>query len=370
MLSDKSEFLILEPYYGGSHRAFVRGLQQYLDFSFTLVSLPARKWKMRMQLAAPLFAGQITELYESGKRYDAILTSSLLDVSVLRVLLQQKGILLPLAVYFHENQFVYPERESSGNNFQFALLNFNTALAADTVAFNSHYNKDTFMNGVRQYLEKIKDIDVKYLVETLERKSLVLYPGIDFSSIDNAKKETGDCKCPVVLWNHRWEHDKGPGTFFDVLLNLAAEKVPFKLIVLGESFRNKPEIFSQVEKQLQGNIIHYGYVKSRDEYADLLRKSDVVVSTAKHEFFGMAVMEAVRAGCRPFVPDRLAYRELFPEQYRYQDDTFGEDLRAVLLDHGILMRLEDTAEITRRFSWPEIAPSYRAWLLDLGKDSV
>lgn len=87
----------------------------------------------------------------------------------------------------------------------------------------------------------------------------------------------------------------------------------------------------------------------------------------KFEFFGMAVMEAVRAGCSPFVPDRLAYRELFPEQYRYQDDTLGKELKTVLLDHGTCMRLEDAAEITRRFSWPEIAPSYRAWLLDLGQ---
>ncbi|MCW5209466.1 DUF3524 domain-containing protein [Desulfobulbus sp. US1] len=50
MCNDPQHILLLEPYYGGSHKAFLIGLQQQLDYRFTLLSLPARKWKMRMQL--------------------------------------------------------------------------------------------------------------------------------------------------------------------------------------------------------------------------------------------------------------------------------------------------------------------------------
>ena len=36
----------------------------------------------------------------------------------------------------------------------------------------------------------------------------------------------------------------------------------------------------------------WGYQKARAEYEASLRQSDVIVSTARHEFFGLAVLEA------------------------------------------------------------------------------
>ena len=38
-----------------------------------------------------------------------------------------------------------------------------------------------------------------------------------------------------------------------------------------------------------------------------------MLSTARHEFFGIAVAEALRAGCLPWLPARLSYPELLPE---------------------------------------------------------
>ncbi len=366
MMSDTPKFLLLEPYYGGSHRAFLLGLQKHLDFSFTLISLPARKWKMRMQLAAPWFAAQIKDLYKAGNRYDGILTSSFLDVAVLRARLQQAGLVIPLAVYFHENQFAYPHQVASADHFQFTAINFNSALAADTIGFNSSYNRDTFFAGVRFYLKKAADIEVKYLADELEKKSLVLYPGIDFSAIDTAAapEKNERSQVPVIVWNHRWEYDKDPDTFFEALMALAKKNIPFKLIVLGESFRYRPEIFDRVAEQFKGILLHFGYVKNRAEYANLLKKSDIVVSTAKHEFFGIAVLEAVRAGCRPLVPDRLSYRELFDQRFRYQPGQLEKELKSLLLRKEPLLEPGESYQMTKRFSWPEIATAYREWLLD------
>ncbi len=54
--------LLIEPYYGGSHKQFLDGMTNNITADFILWSLPARKWKMRMQLAAPWFVSKISEM--------------------------------------------------------------------------------------------------------------------------------------------------------------------------------------------------------------------------------------------------------------------------------------------------------------------
>lgn len=70
-------------------------------------------------------------------------------------------------------------------------------------------------------------------------------------------------------------------------------------------------------------------------YPDVLLASDVVVSTARHEFFGVAPVEAMAAGCVPLLPDRLSYPELVPSAFHgavlYRRRLFDR-LRAVLED--------------------------------------
>jgi hypothetical protein len=52
-----------------------------------------------------------------------------------------------------------------------------------------------------------------------------------------------------------------------------------------------------------------------------------VVSTAIHEFYGIAVMEAAYCGCRPLLPRRLSYPELYDETFLYDDE---KELEATL----------------------------------------
>ena len=313
MQSDSQHILVLEPYYGGSHKAFLDGLQQQLEpfhFRFRLLSLPARKWKMRMQLAAPCFAERIKELIIQGNCFDCILTSTFLDVPVLRSLLAGQGIHLPLVMYFHENQFTYPGQVPDPGMFQFTSINFTSALCADRLAFNSRYNLETFLDGIHRYLKKSSDMKLHYLEEQIQAKSVILSPGIDFQPIDDALSEktaAEDLDIPVLVWNHRWEHDKDPDTFFQTLFALA-EEYSFQLIVLGQHFRDRPEIFSRAETVLADRLLHFGYAESREEYARLLGRGDYIVSTARHELFGISAMEGVRAGCRAVVTDCLSYK--------------------------------------------------------------
>ncbi len=354
--------LMIEPYWGGSHRAFLEGLRRELGARCTLLTLPPRKWKMRMQLSAFWAAERIEKMAAAGERFDAALCSTFVDAAALRARLCRRGIRLPLAVYFHENQFSYPGRVEDPGRHQFTAINFATALAADRLAFNSRYNRDSFLEGIRRYLKKAADMDLGHLAAVVADKSRVIYPGIDFGDIDAAPAEKAGA--PVIVWNHRWEHDKDPETFFQALFALSDAGADFGLIVMGERFASCPEIFAAAREKLSRHILHFGFAPSRREYARRLRQGDIVVSTARQEFFGIAVLEAVRAGCRPLVPDRLAYREIYPQAYRYRPGSLLTHLKKRLED-GRDFSEKDGRKLTQRFAWPTVISHFRRWLTPL-----
>lgn len=352
------KLLILEPYYGGSHKAFISGLEK-MPFEFELLTLPARKWKWRMRISAPYFADKLHEL---DSKFDLIICSTFVDVASFRGLAPEWVRDVPLLTYFHENQFAYPTQVDDERDMHFALTNMTTALASDSLAFNSSYNLETFLEGIVNLLKKSYDMKLRDVSAAIRERSRVLPPGIDFSAIDAAKRI--DRKGPpVIVWNHRWEHDKNPELFFDALLALDREGIDFKMIVLGESFRDYPDVFDEALKKLSDRVVFSGYAESREDYACWLRQGDMVVSTAAHEFFGMAVIEAVRAGCRPLLPNRLSYPELFPAEFLYEEGDLVRRLKETVMKAKRLSDKE-AMDLTAAFSWDALVPQYRSWFMD------
>lgn len=357
--------LVLEPYYGGSHKHFLDGLQEKIPAKYTLFTLPARKWKMRMQLSAPWFASKIEELPLFRRKFDTVLCSTFVDVGMLRALLiriEGWNSNTRFLTYFHENQFGYPRQPGDKFFFQFTAINFNSALASDRIAFNSHYNRESFLSHCKKYVKSAADMELSWTLDSLKRKSEVLYPGIDFSAIDNSGKKA-DNRVPVIVWNHRWEHDKNPDEFFDGLAELEENKVEFKLILLGQSFLTWPKCFDKARIRFKKNIVHSGFAESYFKYVSLLQQGDIVVSTSLHEFYGIAIIEALRAGCVPVLPARLSYPELFEKNFLYNEGEFVKCLRHALLSRDRLDTLE-VKRLTDKFSWDTLSGRYEKWLFD------
>ncbi len=355
--------LILEPYYGGSHKYFLEGLQKYVAVEYQLFALPARKWKIRMQLSAPWFVEQIKALPECDRHFDCVLCSTFVDVAVLRSLLI--GVAgwnhsAKVLIYFHENQFVYPQRFEEPVQYQFTNINFHSALASDGIAFNSEFNRQSFLSGCQRILKRAQDMKLPGIIEKLYSKSLVLFPGIEFAEIDEMEWKRSS-EIPVIVWNHRWEHDKNPESFFLALDLLEQRGVDFRLIVLGQEFTGSPACFAHAKIKYKNKILHYGFAPSYQQYIELLSQGDIVVSTSHHEFFGISIIEAVRAGCIPLLPDRLSYPELFDEKFLYSDESLAEKLEKAIKKQCRLSP-ETARAMTDQFSWLNLQRRYSEWL--------
>ena len=350
--------LLIEPYYGGSHKHFLEYLKQ-LPFDIEIMTLPARKWKWRMRLSAPHFA---EKLHKTGGYFDIIICSSFVDVAAFRGIAPAWVREVPLLTYFHENQFSYPVQKEDERDIHFALTNMTTALASDSLAFNSLYNLKSFLKGIEDLLKFSHDLKLDNPGKIIREKSIVLPPAIDFSLIDSADRSDLNSS-PVILWNHRWEHDKNPDLFFSTLFELDNQGVDFRLVVLGQSYKRQPQVFTEAKEKLADKILRFGYAENRREYAGWLRRSNIAVSTAIHEFFGMAVIEAVRAGCKPLLPKRLSYPELFPKEFLYEEGDFLDRLKQELT-RGTRLSPGKARELTDRFSINSLAPAYTKWIKD------
>lgn len=298
--------LALEPYYGGSHRAFLDAWIAGSRHRWTLLTLPAYKWKWRMRHAAITFAGEVAERCSAGESWDLLWCSDMLDLAAFRSLAPAEVQSLPPVAYFHENQLTYPVRVEKERDLHFGLTNMTTALAARRVWFNSTFHREEFLGALRALLERMPDHQPLAAVDRIEARSAIQPQGIDAMPSRGARR-----RGPLsILWAARWEFDKGPEIFFRALEMAREAGLEFRLNVLGESFESKPEVFARARELFADHIDNWGYLERRRDYVAVLTAADVVVSTAHHEFFGVGVVEAIAAGCFPLLPRRLAYPEI------------------------------------------------------------
>ncbi|XP_044252988.1 glycosyltransferase-like domain-containing protein 1 isoform X2 [Tribolium madens] len=272
--------MFIEPFYGGSHKVLIDTFTGSLT-DYEIITLPAKKWHWRARCGAL----SLHELIPSITSEKILFCSSVLNLAEL---LGLRPDLQPLkkVVYFHENQLIYPVRDIKERDVQYSYNQIITCIAADVVLFNSYFNQSSFLDNIKKITKLLPDWRPKNLKQKIECKCQVLYFPMDFSHISAHDKLTNILH---IVWPHRWEFDKGPEDFFSVLMKLKEEKIPFKLSILGEPFTDNPPIFTTIKLVLKEEILNFGYIQSKSDYYNILASSHVVVSTAKHEFFGVAM---------------------------------------------------------------------------------
>ena len=360
--------LALDPFHGGSHRQFTECLAKTSQHHWHVITGKPVHWKWRMRSAPIDFVHRTQELLATVGYPDVLFGTDMLDLPVYLGLLGDSRIQqMPKVLYFHENQWTYPISPNKKVDNHFGYTNLLSAIAADEVWFNSQFHLDDFIKGSRNFLKQMPDTRDLHSLDALKAKARIIPPGFtpphELPTVPPTTLATTTDQNPIlpktelrdgerfaeylahakaapqitVGWVSRWEYDKCPEDFVTFLHMLADANLDFKLILLGGRPRHPVPQLKEINEAYKSRIIHDGFAQTPEDYWRLLGKMDVVVSTANHEFFGIAICEAIWAGAIPIVPDRLSYREHIPESCRYQT-----------LDDAVRLVIHYTAKVARR----------------------
>ncbi len=332
--------LVLSGYDAASHKRWRQQLVT-LPFEFETIALPPRHFRWRARGNALSIWG---EHYDTlSQPWDLVIATSMVNVAPLRAMVPALRN-VPWITYWHENQFVYPASPKQKHLVQLQVTNIFTALASDLNVFNSDYNRTSFVQGTQSMLAMMPDHVPSNVADVVVERSALVPVGVDDSHFPQKAAVMGPLK---LLWNHRWEYDKAPDRFFNAAKAAIASGANIQLNVLGESFRKHPECFDTARDELGEVIDHWGYQEDLSQYRNIVASNDVVVSTSIHEFYGLSVMEAAMMGCRPLLPARLVYPELYPPHCLYQSevDDFATETETLAEE---IYNLADSIEDVRK----------------------
>lgn len=355
---------LFAPFFTGSHKTWAEGFAQSSRHTVKIFSLPGKYWKWRMHGAAVSLAQQFLDQKEQP---DLILTTDMLDLAIFLALTRDRTASIPAVLYFHENQLTYPWSPTDKDvplkrDRHYAWINYTSALSADRVCFNSEYHKHGFLNALPTFLRAFPDNKGLENVQKIAKKSLLLPLGMNLKTFGAHKLSTPQNEVPILLWNHRWEYDKNPESFFRLCYKLQKESIDFQLVVLGENYANSPTIFKEAKVNLSDHILHWGYANSFEEYAKWLWRSSILPVTSKQDFFGGSVVEAMYCGTYPVLPNRLAFPEHIPDRfhenhlYENENELF-EKVKALLTTPAMFDQLP-FVEWVKAYDWSEIGEEY------------
>ena len=349
---------LVEPYYGGSHKAWADGYVASSGHDVSLISHDARFWKWRMHGGFLTLANRLEQYIAAHGVPDVILASTMMNVSAFSGAVRQTATGVPIAVYFHESQFTYPLSPADRVDLTYKMMNWASAATADLVIFNSAYHRDVFRTEARTFLNSFPDNKHVEDVDRVMDESIVLPVGIDLSPFDAPHGD--ESRSPLIVWNQRWEHDKGPEVLKALLGALIDADVDFSIAMCGEVFVSVPPEFAEITSMLGDRLVHSGWLE-HDAYVEMLRRSAVVLSTAHQEFFGIAVVEAIAAGAHPVLPDRLVYPERVAQLGANPDTVlYSSTDDAVKLIRSVLADSPDAAvmQAAHQYDWSIVAPQY------------
>nr|XP_033802477.1 glycosyltransferase-like domain-containing protein 1 isoform X3 [Geotrypetes seraphini] len=315
--------LIVEAFYGGSHKQLVDLLQEEIK-GCIIHTLPAKKWHWRARTAALYFMQTIPP----NENYRVLFASSVLNLAELIALRPDLGKLKKV-LYFHENQLIYPVQKCQERDFQYGYNQILSCLVADVVVFNSNFNMESFLASVSKFLKLIPDHRPKDLDKLIRPKCQVLHFPIKFPNVNRflpeckrirfqkASEVGGEADAYLSEGLHSQRKIgateilvKNSALDLESVLCTTQQGGPHKLLTTPEEqIKSKPSEGTNPCQEKDKQLMTYSPDSSLAKMDDQQRPLHIVWP---HRW-----LEAVYCGCYPLCPKALVYPELFPAEYLY-----------------------------------------------------
>ncbi|XP_053925450.1 glycosyltransferase-like domain-containing protein 1 isoform X8 [Cuculus canorus] len=370
--------LLIEAFYGGSHKQLMDLLQEELQDDCVLCTLPAKKWHWKARTAALYFMQTVP----TSTNYRILFASSVLNLAELVALRPDLGKLKKV-LYFHENQLIYPVQKCQERDFQYGYNQILSCLVADMVVFNSAFNMESFLTSIGKFMKLIPDHRPKDLEKIIRPKCQVLYFPVRFPDVSRFMPQHKLARLEKIIGVKR-NGDAYP------LEDLPGQE---KSRTLGGLMRNSKAHRESGLCEAQPGL----HTTQREDLPSPLRalarlnKSDASESTnpcqeeeedKQHLTFNISNIlsgedyqqrplhiawphrwiEAVYCGCYPLCPKALVYPEIFPAEYLYSTpEQLFKRLQNFCKRPDIVRKHLYKGE-TAGFSWAALGGKFRSLL--------
>ncbi|XP_004405845.1 PREDICTED: glycosyltransferase-like domain-containing protein 1 isoform X3 [Odobenus rosmarus divergens] len=359
--------LIVEPFYGGSHKQLVDLLQEELE-DCVLYTLPAKKWHWRARTAALYFSQNIP----ISEQYRILFASSVLNLTELAALRPDLGKLKKI-LYFHENQLVYPVKKCQERDFQYGYNQILSCLVADVVVFNSVFNMESFLTSIGKFMKLIPDHRPRDLESIIRPKCQVIYFPIRFPDVSRfmPKNKTTHLQKILIL--------KGDGgTAPSMALPFQQEQKGSENLLKNSNSESGPcnaapqeNLGSSLTQESDWRTCNSSDNSSSHDQENTQNTTfnprDISggiddPQRPLHIVWPHRWLEAVYCGCYPLCPKDLVYPEIFPAEYLYSTpEQLSKRLQNFCKRPDIVRKHLYKGEMTP-FSWAALHGKFRSLL--------
>jgi len=270
------------------------------------------------------------------ERPDAVLAFSSFTpfAADVRRTLDERGLDVPLVAWTHGSHWDPTDLYRLERHRHLRWADLGSLLAADRVLAPSEYMRDTILANVASAAPEA--------AAELEQRIRVVGLALDASRVERARRPKTYGR-PTVVFNHALIPAKRPEVFLRALPDLFdAADCRVVLTRADERSERYGPLLRRLSERFGSRLEVAGHLRLDDYYA-LLWESSVQASTASHEGFGVATLEAMATDNFCCVPRTGAYPELLgdvSEPLFDADEELAGKLASAVLDERLR---DDTA---------------------------